>query len=597
MAERFDPALANPDERARYLAGIIESAMDAIITLDEDFRIVLFNPAAERMFRCRADQALGHPIDRFIPERYRDQHRTHLGHFATTSETNRRMGHLGRISGLRADGTEFLLESSIAQARIGRRKVFTVIHRDASERAAVDRAVAERLEIHDRLTKIASASPGLLYTFRMTADGRVTLPYAGPRVVDLFGISPEALTSDGTPIFERMHPDDLDRVQADIERSRRDLTQWQCVFRIQHPTRGDIWLEGHSNPERASDGSTVWYGFVMDVTTRIHTETALREQTRRLEQAHRLARIGVWEWDLAADQTLANDRHRELLGLPPGTGGSRYRDFEATVHPEDRERIRRAIDDAITAARPVALDFRVLTPEGESRWLHGYAEVTADPRGAIRVRGTTQDITDRKRAEIRLATQEAVSRVLVEAPSLAEATPLVLEAICRAESWRFGAIWAVDSRRDRLVNVEVWHDLGVAGSPLEQRSRSISFAAGEGLPGRAWANRSPQLIRDLGGDSGFLRRAEAAAAGLDGGVAFPIMSGDEVIGVVDFLGRGIGQTDPALASMLDAIEPIDRRVQSSSADPGGTRPGPGHQPRRDLRPRRRRPGALPQVDE
>jgi len=124
------------DNRQR-LAGIIGSAMDAIITVDQDQRIILFNPAAERMFRCPASAALGSLIDRFIPERFRAAHRGHIGKYAQTGETSRAMGRLGEISGLRADGEEFPIEASISQVRIGERSMLSVILRDATERQAI----------------------------------------------------------------------------------------------------------------------------------------------------------------------------------------------------------------------------------------------------------------------------------------------------------------------------------------------------------------------------------------------------------------------------------------------------------------------------
>src|SRR5438128_7839123 len=91
---------------SQALSSIIASAMDAIITIDADQRIVLFNSAAEKMFRIPVDEALGQPIDRFIPARYRAAHRTHVPSFGETHATKRRMGALGALYGLRADGDE-----------------------------------------------------------------------------------------------------------------------------------------------------------------------------------------------------------------------------------------------------------------------------------------------------------------------------------------------------------------------------------------------------------------------------------------------------------------------------------------------------------
>src|SRR5262249_31227012 len=89
-------------ESEARLAGLIDSAMDAIITTDAAQRVVLFNPAAERMFGCSAAEALGGPLERFIPARFHAAHWAHVESFEQTGETARRMGALGAVSGVRA---------------------------------------------------------------------------------------------------------------------------------------------------------------------------------------------------------------------------------------------------------------------------------------------------------------------------------------------------------------------------------------------------------------------------------------------------------------------------------------------------------------
>ena len=84
-------------ESRQRLAGIIDSAMDAIVTIDDQQRIVLFNRAAETMFRCPAAEALGRPLERFIPERFRQGHAGHVRQFGQTGQTNRRMGELSAV--------------------------------------------------------------------------------------------------------------------------------------------------------------------------------------------------------------------------------------------------------------------------------------------------------------------------------------------------------------------------------------------------------------------------------------------------------------------------------------------------------------------
>lgn len=125
------------------LDSIVQSAMDAIITVDKEQRILLFNQAAEAMFRIPAGQAIGQPIARFIPQRYHQAHREHVQNFGRSGVTNRKMGKLGTVTGLRADGTEFPVEASISQITAETNTFYTVILRDITERKRADEALQQ----------------------------------------------------------------------------------------------------------------------------------------------------------------------------------------------------------------------------------------------------------------------------------------------------------------------------------------------------------------------------------------------------------------------------------------------------------------------
>src|SRR5262245_44656788 len=126
--KRADQALRESKER---LDGIVSSAMDAIITVDEDQRVVLFNEAAERMFGCSAAEALGQPFNRFFPERFREAHTELVRRFGETGGASQAMRPL---TALRADGAEFPIEAAISKVEVGGRKLYTLILRDITER-------------------------------------------------------------------------------------------------------------------------------------------------------------------------------------------------------------------------------------------------------------------------------------------------------------------------------------------------------------------------------------------------------------------------------------------------------------------------------
>ncbi|MDB4906875.1 MAG: sensor signal transduction histidine kinase [Gemmatimonadetes bacterium] len=163
----------DPGNAAARLAGLLESAMDGIITVDETQCIVLYNLAAEKIFGWPSDQALGQPLDKFMPARFRGGHGGHIKRFAATGVTSRRMGDGTVIYGLRANGEEFPMDASISQLDTPEGKLFTVIVRDVTERvraqeehsafAAAAHAIREEeksrvaRELHDELAQTLTA--------------------------------------------------------------------------------------------------------------------------------------------------------------------------------------------------------------------------------------------------------------------------------------------------------------------------------------------------------------------------------------------------------------------------------------------------------
>jgi diguanylate cyclase (GGDEF)-like protein/PAS domain S-box-containing protein len=161
---------------------------------------------------------------------------------------------------------------------------------------------------------------------------------------------------------------------------------------------------------------------------------------------------------------------------------------------------------------------------------------------------------ERKRAEKLLAAQHAVTRVLAEAPTFADAGPRILQAIGESSGWDLGGLWRVDRQANLLRCVELWHAPSIEEArEFEAMARSLTFSPGVGLVGHVWSSGKPAWISDVVEDINLPHVLAAAGAGLHSAFALPILFGDEVLGVIDFFSREILKLDSDMLQMFAAV--------------------------------------------
>jgi len=341
----------------KLLAGIVESAMDAIVAIDEGQNVVLFNAAAERIFQWPRAKVLGQPLDLLIPVRYRQGHHGHVERFGKTGVTSRTMG-VGRVelAGLRASGEEFPIDASISQHREDGRTTYTAIIRDVTERVRAEEAV-ERSEA--RLRGILDSAMDAI----ITVDEHQRVVLFNKSAESVFGwLREEAL---GAPLETFIPPRHRATHAGDVRRfgetgiASRRMGESRIVSGLRR--NGEEFPLDASISQIAEGGQRFFTVILRDVTRRVRDEEALKrshEEIRSLAMAATTARE-------QEKSRIARELHDELgqalTALKIDLGWLREKVGNETGEVREKLLAMQAlVDSTVAAARRISADLRPL---------------------------------------------------------------------------------------------------------------------------------------------------------------------------------------------------------------------------------------------
>jgi len=286
-----------------------------------------------------------------------------------------------------------------------------------------------------------------------------------------------------------------------------------------------------------------------DITRRKQDELAIQRSQAELTDFFENASFGL-QW-FSPDGTIlrANQAELDLTGYTREEFIGRN---VADIH-YDRE----VIEDILERLRQgdVVRDYeaRLVCKDGSIKTVRIDASAYFEDGKFVHSRCITRDITDRRRTEHRLALQYAITRIVSRSIDFVEGTHEILETVCEGLGWQVGVLWSVDHQEEVLNCVDVWHSPILEAGGFESTCLSTSFNKGTGLPGRIWETGKPAWIPNLKKDSNFPRAALAERSGLRAGFGFPILLGNEVIGVIEFFSQEIRQPDPELLEMIGSV--------------------------------------------
>jgi PAS domain S-box-containing protein len=200
---------------------------------------------------------------------------------------------------------------------------------------------------------------------------------------------------------EGVHQDDLERCVHVYGSAFEARQSFVMQYRLRRYDGEYRWVSDQGVPRYDTHGTFAGYiGSCVDVTELVNKDRALRESEERMRVATEAVNLGIWEWDLSKDEIWATNARRALLGLP-ASGTIALEDFISRLHPDDRGRVQRTMDDAIHTGEDFDSEYRLILPDGIVRWMSTRGSVHFDDsRKPARLLGISIDITERKQADL-----------------------------------------------------------------------------------------------------------------------------------------------------------------------------------------------------
>jgi PAS domain S-box-containing protein len=305
--------------------------------------------------------------------------------------------------------TPFSLNQTAGESSLSTRAIKT-------SEIAPNHALTET-ELFESYRTLVERIPGIVYSAEAGEAGQWL--YASPQIESILGYSADQWCGDATLWFRCLHQADRKRALIDEAESAETGEPLSSEYRMVARDGRVIWFHDQATIVRGEAG-TFFHGVMLDITEQKEAEAKMRDSESRLGEALRLAQMGIWEWEIEADNVTISEELYRICGVTPDTFGSRLDEAIEILHPDDRDLVQRVLADVTKSPKPFSYQVRVLRPDGSSRICDNHGEVVVDEAGKpVRVVGIVQDITERKHTEGALRqSHEQFQSIIDNSPSV-----------------------------------------------------------------------------------------------------------------------------------------------------------------------------------